>query len=537
MHVVYDKFDDVNTCSTTKTYCKEVIFNGNREMTSNWWKSKTRTTRSGSRAISNADIASKKRGREAGSDQSKRDTKKNGLKNNVADARRQHLKENIAGVPLVYRLGNPSLRPWSQHEKSTLDEAIKFQGSKSQKSSFAKDEPKAFFDSCGFRIKCSIFPPSLEEQVIDRTVDLIIETEERGSTRSSNVQQFCEPCGVGNRELYLVSSASCEQIKMQNGSPFMDGKGGSKVAWALKGQRIQKFGTDELISPSSLAITTGSALLPDVKEDTSHPQNLDNPKSKPFLDVFNILKEEFSAFLSNENEDDVYGRHDKKFPLMCLQLIIGEAGRGREGGRRGPHEDKWATTGAAVIGASVCNPRQIKMKHGFINATYDLPRGSAYILSGAARYGTIWGLTTPLEHALEAFTPGVSDDAPVPGANDSEGESCLQLQHREHYERKTRRQCEECVAIRPRVIDPDMVMTKEDPTTPYSCIEFDAMFEFLCSSTFNMSSSKFEKGKSVRDRVHQTPNQQYGRLLPTGVQVSPVLNLLKKGTILTNNCF
>jgi hypothetical protein len=87
------------------------------------------------------------------------------------------------------------------------------------------------------------------------------------------------------------------------------------------------------------------------------------------------------------------------------------------------------------------------------------------------------------------------------------------------------------------VIDPDMVMTKEDPTTPYSCIEFDAMFEFLCSSTFNMSSSKFEKGKSVRDRVHQTPNQQYGRLLPTGVQVSPVLNLLKKGTILTNNCF
>ena len=71
---------------------------------------------------------------------------------------------------------------------------------------------------------------------------------------------------------------------MQSGSPFMDGKGGSKVAWAVKGQSIKKFGADELIGPeligpSSLLMTTSSALLPDVQEDTSHPQNLDDPSN------------------------------------------------------------------------------------------------------------------------------------------------------------------------------------------------------------------------------------------------------------------
>ena len=524
MDILVNKFDVINTCASAKTYCQEVIWGGDFQMQSSWWKRPRRTRSGGCRPTANTTASTdKKRGRGAsstGSGVHKGEKIAKSTMSGLAITRREQLKESIIGVPLVYRLGNPSLKPWSDHEKATLDVAMELQESRPQ-TSFNTDESMTFFDDCGFRMKRGIIPPFLEEQVFERTIDLILETEVRGSTRSSNVQQFCEPCGVDNRELYLVTTSSCRQIKMQNGSPFMDGDGGSKVAWAVKGQRIKKLGTEDLISPSSLAMTTGSALLPDVNDDLSHPQNLDNPANKPFLDVFDILREHFSGCLSNENEDDVYGYHDGEFPLMCIQLIIGERGKG--GGERGPHEDKWATTGAAVIGASVRNPRQIKMKHGSISATYDLPRGSAYILSGVVRYGTIWGLTTPLEHALEPFRPNSSGEIPALGDNISEVSEGQSLQNRQQFERKTRKQSQERVGIRPHVIDPEAVIAKEELSTPYSCSEFDAILELLCSTAFDKSTSQFEKAKSIRSSARQTPNHQYGRLLPKGIQVGPTI--------------
>jgi hypothetical protein len=70
----------------------------------------------------------------------------------------------------------------------------------------------------------------------------------------------------------------------------------------------------------------------------------------------------------------------------------------------------------------------------------------------------------------------------------------------------------------------DSIMAKEDPTRPYSCVEFNALLELLCNTSFGKKPSDFEKGKTIQNHVHQTPNQQYGRMLRMGVQVSYISN-------------
>lgn len=120
--------------------------------------------------------------------------------------------ESITWVAVVYRLGNPSALAWSKHEKNTLKVALK---QEKVKKPLSDSEAVACFQGCGFKTMLGIIPKSLEDSIFDRTVDLIIEKQEKGSSCMSNVQQFCEPRGVDNREVYLVSTSSCSRIKIK----------------------------------------------------------------------------------------------------------------------------------------------------------------------------------------------------------------------------------------------------------------------------------------------------------------------------------
>lgn len=180
------------------------------------------------------------------------------------------------------------------------------------------------------------------------------------------------------------------------------------------------------ISAESLSMQSGGARMPDATNKT-HSQNLNNPANKPFVELLQILTERFHSFLTNDNENDsaMFGYNEDTHMMMCLQLILAEAGEGE--GERGFHQDMWATTGAAIIGVSLLNSRAVTMQHcGSRNteATFPLPRHSAYVLSGAARYGTLWnGLTKEFKHHVHPFMKDTS-------SNEADGPSTSKRQRR-----------------------------------------------------------------------------------------------------------
>lgn len=311
------------------------------------------------------------------------------------------MRENLVGIALVFRFGNPSQKAWSEHEKKTLEEAQK---QEEQKVRFGPNEARGYFQRCGVSVMENVCPPSLEERIVNRVVEIILQKQSRKrALRSSKEQPFYEPPGVGkkNREIYLVTTRSCKRMKEQEGKPFDDS---GKVAWAVEGQDIKERGSESLRPTSSLESASGGICMPDA-EDATHSQNLDNPANRPFLDMLDILTNRFGPFLSNENEDDaqMFGYDDNEHTMMCLQLILAEKNAAK--GERGSHQDMWATTGAAIIGVSLLNDRAMDLCHGSLsNATFSLPRRSAYVLSGAARYGTSWReLRGAFKHELKPF--------------------------------------------------------------------------------------------------------------------------------------
>jgi len=314
---------------------------------------------------------------------------------------RQQVLDSLMGIVLVYRFGNPSHEPWSEHEKKTWNEAHM---QECQRVRFNPSEAKSFFERCGVSVAENVCPASLEERLVNRTIDIILEKRRERILRSSKEQLFCEPRNVDNRELYMVSTRSCSRMKEQGGKPFANEREGTRVAWAVDGHDIKKRGSNSTIDRSSLTLTSGGACMPNAT-DKNHSQNLDNPANQPFMEMLQVLLDHFGHFLANENEDDtqMFGYHDEKHEMMCLQLILAEAGKGE--GQRGFHQDMWATTGAAIIGTTLLNSRAMTMHHMNTRATFSLPRRSAYVLSGAARYGTLWsGLKGEFRHCLHPFT-------------------------------------------------------------------------------------------------------------------------------------
>ena len=306
--------------------------------------------------------------------------------------RRKVLHDSLAGIALVFRFGNPSELPTTRHERKTYDKAAK----QDRKKISYSDENKAkeFFQKCGVSVVENVCSADLEERLINRTVDIVIEKRDNKISRRSGEQPFHFPHCVDNRELYLVSTSSCKRMIRQRGRPFADDDDGARFAWAVDGEDIYKEGTDAKIERESLAQMAGGTLMPNVKGNTKHSQNLDNPDNQPFLELLEILKHRFARILNKDNHR-----------MMCLQLILAEDGR--QMGERGFHQDMWATTGACIIGATILNDRKLEMCHNGrprVSALYHLPRRSAYSLSGAARYGTLWkGLNSEFFHCLHAF--------------------------------------------------------------------------------------------------------------------------------------
>lgn len=318
---------------------------------------------------------------------------------------RQEIANKLAGIALVYRFGNPSHQPWSEHEKRTLAKAQEMEAPGVSFNLPGKAE--LFFKKCGLSVKENVCPEDIEKRIFERVVELLAERSQKRLLRSSGEQQFFKPRGVENRELYLVSTASCHRMKNQRGEPFADETGGTKIAWAVEGNIIRERVSNTPISSSLLAHASGGICMPDVTGNRLHSQNLDNPANQPFLDLLEHVLLHFSDYLSHDNDDDrrMFGYEDQKYMLMCLQIVVAENGAGM--GRRGPHQDQWATTGAAIVGVSLLNRRAITMSHctqARTKATFPLPRRSAYVLSGAVRYGSLWtDLMCEFRHGLESF--------------------------------------------------------------------------------------------------------------------------------------
>ena len=311
--------------------------------------------------------------------------------NRIAE-RRKVLQDSLAGIALVFRFGNPSELPTTRHERKTYDKAAR----QDRKKRCYNDENKTkeFFHKCGVSLVENVCSADLEDRLINRTVDIVIEKRDIKISRRSGEQPFHFPHCVDNRELYLVSTSSCKRMIRQKGRPFADDDDGARFAWAVDGEDIYKEGTDAKIEKESIAQMAGGTLMPNVKGNTNHSQNLDNPDNQPFLELLEILKCRFARILNKDNHR-----------MMCLQLILAEDGR--QMGERGFHQDMWATTGACIIGATILNDRKLEMCHNGrprVSVLYHLPRRSAYSLSGAARYGTLWkGLNSEFFHCLHAF--------------------------------------------------------------------------------------------------------------------------------------
>lgn len=320
-------------------------------------------------------------------------------------AEREKVRESLLGIALVYRFGNPSNKPWSEHERNTCTVAKKQEEEKIR--FHHASEARDFFERCGVSVKNDVCPSKLEERLIERTIDIILEKQKR-ILRGSKEQLFFHPGGVNNKEIYLVSTQSCKRMIQQAGKPFAEESGGTRVAWAVDGKDIFKKGTSVKIDQSSLAHTSGGSCMPDAM-DIGHSQNIDNPANAPFMELLHLLEDRFRPFLVNNNADDskMFHYNDESHIMMCLQLILGEAGKGK--GERGYHQDMWATTGAAIIGVSLINGRAMTMKHCGVTSTFSLPRRSAYIMSGAARYGSLWReLDGEFHHRLHPFAKEVA---------------------------------------------------------------------------------------------------------------------------------
>ena len=314
---------------------------------------------------------------------------------------RQEVLDGLLGIALVFRFGNPSHVPWSEHEVKTCQEAETQEQTRARLSS--PSEARGYFERCGASVMENVCSANLEQRLVDRTVDLVLEKCSGGrNLRSSKEQPFCVP--AGNRELYLVSTRSCQRMKEQRGNPFSAEDATGRLAWAVEGQPIKNKNKNGCIHES------GGTCMPDVGTGGNHSQNLDNPANQPFADLLDILIDRFGDYLSYKNDDDaqMFGYDDDKHMMMCLQLILAE--KDRKKGERGSHQDKWSTTGAAIIGVTLLNDRAMTLSHCKTETIFPLPRCSAYVLSGAARYGTLWGGLSAFNHHIHPFREEAAKD-------------------------------------------------------------------------------------------------------------------------------
>jgi len=317
---------------------------------------------------------------------------------------------SLKGVAIVFRCGNPSNEPCSRWERKTFETASKREDLRSE---LTGDAAKWFFRKTGVSLTDNVCPPELEERLLVRIVEMIKMREERGKTlRRRGEQPFGMPNCCANREMYLVSEASHARIKKQQGAPFNGIGARSRAAWVMEGQKIVPPGTEVGFHSSSQGFASNGTLMPDISNSPNHSQNLDNPDNKPFRDMWKILQNEFAPLLRNKNKNDTdgFGYDDTLQHLMAVQIILAEKGNGAAGGMRSYHQDGWASTGAAFMGVTLLNNRAFTMRHEGtpkVEVTYPLARRSAYICSGAARYGTLWkDLNLKFEHRVEAFDDG-----------------------------------------------------------------------------------------------------------------------------------
>ena len=377
---------------------------------------------------------------------------------------RDEIRSSLAGAALVFRFGKPSTKPVSLYEKETLVAALQNEDDNDNNTIHNDDQDdeeegdnnattlnnsKSYFESIGVHLKEEIIDEKLEEEVIERIIDILLEqrnsrsVRNRGrlsltsSTASSSAatavstailqsQPFTCPDAVANRELYFVTTKSCKRMKQAMGRPF-EPLNKSHFAFYVQNMDIAREGVgvdgdtsaNALLTRSSAICRSGNGILPDVEGSVdddgipNHTQNLNNPRNHAFMEVLRSVQETFGKkilWTGNENKDGKKENHRFK----CLQLILAERDRHRHYavGERGLHQDKWSTAGAAIIGVTIGpGKRQLTMQHRSLQATYDLKCRSAYIISGAARYGTLWkkrGLKSPIKHGLSRFTTSSS---------------------------------------------------------------------------------------------------------------------------------
>jgi hypothetical protein len=322
-----------------------------------------------------------------------------------------------------------------QNEDDDDDDDADVDNGKRNCESSVQLDPHSYFQSVGVHLKDEIIDSSLEQQVIERIIDILVDEYNSRSSRDKRIsttstpiatststmstssgakptvgqsQPFTCPDAVANRELYFVTTRSCQQMKDAMGRPFQPSCR-SHFAWYVQNMDVGDSSSPIKVSltRNSAIVRSGSAILPDVVDKPDHTQNLDNPCNKPFLDVLRIVEKNFGdevLFTGCVNDAGKKERHRFK----CLQLILAEQCEQKYAvGRRGLHQDKWSTAGGVIIGVTIGpGRRQMTMQHRSIQALYDLNPRSGYSLSGAARYGTLWskrGLRSPIKHGLSAF--------------------------------------------------------------------------------------------------------------------------------------
>jgi len=119
-------------------------------------------------------------------------------------------------------------------------------------------------------------------------------------------------------------------------------------------------------------------------------------------------------------------------------------------------------------------------------------------------------LATPIYHALEAFI-SVSGGQP--------------LLHHEHYKRKTRKECNESAAIRPRSIDPDSIIVKEDPTRPLTlALNSTPYWSFYVTQALARSPEILKRAKPFGIMFIKHLISNMAECFPMGVHVSYISN-------------
>lgn len=316
--------------------------------------------------------------------------------------KREEFDDDLVGVVLVYRFGNPSVKPGTSWEKLTYNTVQNMEPDDD-------DTIEYFWKHCGAAVISNICPIELEKRIIQRIIDIRVEDfYQKRRTRNDGIQSFNTTCGIMNKELYFMSLEACERIQKQRGYPKKNNNNHTtSIAWGIDGYtRIP--GISDI---TSMELRSGGSLLPDVTKCHRHKQCLNIMENEPLVALQKIIQDKFAFYLRcnpaiSDNIPYPYKCDDdddtKHFP-MCVQVILGEKST-KQYGYRGFHQDMWSTTGSVIVGVTLRNPRSMTLKyHSKFLRSYELPARSAYVLSGASRFGSIWYPLKEFKHEMHPF--------------------------------------------------------------------------------------------------------------------------------------